>query len=190
MLGDEIIALCREYEFPQEAEWARGFQASALAVQGRTADAVAQLRASLDALHALRSGLTRTMFLSLLADALLRDRQADQGLAVTDEGFAYAERTIERGFVAELHRVRGELLLLRGDETAAEASLRLALDVARQQQARSFELRAAISLSRLLLAKGREPGARAVLEVVYRWFGEGHKTADLVVARKLLTEIG
>jgi predicted ATPase len=189
MLGDEIVALCREYEFPQEAEWARGFQASALAVQGRTAEAVVQLRASLDALHALRSGLTRTMFLSLLADALLRDGRVDEGLAVTDEGFAYAEKTIEHGFLAELHRVRGELLLLKGAEPAAEASLRLALDVARQQQARSFELRAATSLARLLLNSGREPGARAVLEVVYRWFGEGRNTADLVAARTLLSEM-
>ena len=136
MLGDEIVALCREYEFPQEAEWARAFQASAMAVQGRAAEGVAQLRDSLDALHALRSGLTRTMFLSLLADALLRDGRADEGLAVVDEGFAHAERTIERGFLAELHRVRGELLLLDGQEAAAEASLRQALDVARQQQAR------------------------------------------------------
>jgi len=189
MLGDEIVALCREYEFPQEAEWARGFQASALAVQGRTAEAVAQLRSSLDALHALRSGLTRTMFLSLLADALLRDGRSAEGLAVTDEGFAYAERTIERGFLAELHRVRGELLMLEGADAAAETSLRLALDVARQQQARSFELRAATSLARLLMKSGREPGARAVLEVVYRWFGEGRKTADLLAAQTLLSDM-
>ena len=189
-LGDEIVALCREYEFPQEAEWARGFQASAMAVEGRSADAVAQLRASLDALHALRSGLTRTMFLSLLGDALLRDGRADEGLAAVDEGFAHAERTIERGFLAELHRVRGELLLLKGQEPAAEESLRLALDVARQQQARSFELRAATSLARLLQSSGRLPGARAVLEPVYRWFSEGHDTADLVAARTLLSGIG
>jgi predicted ATPase len=190
MLGDEIVALCREYEFPQEAEWARGFQASAMALEGRTAEGVAQLRASLAALHALRSGLTRTMFLSLLADALLRDGRAAEGLEVIDEGFAHAERTIERGFLAELHRVRGELLLLQGDEAAAEASLRQALDVSRQQQARAFELRAATSLARLLLASGREPGARAALEPVYRWFTEGRTTADFVAARTLLSEIG
>ena len=190
MLGDEIVALCREYEFPQEAEWARGFQASAMAVEGRAAEGVAQLRASLDALHALRSGLTRTMFLSLLADALLRDGRAAEGLAVVDEGFAHAERTIERGFLAELQRVRGELLVLEGQEAAAEAVLREALDVARQQQARAFELRAATSLARLLMASGREPGARAVLEPVFRWFGEGGNTADLVTARTLLSQIG
>ncbi len=189
-LGDEIVALCREYEFPQEAEWARGFQASAMAVEGRTAAAVTQLRESLDALRALRSGLTRTMFLSLLADALRRDGRPDEGLAVVDEGFAHAERTIERGFLAELHRVRGELLLLKGDEAAAEDSLRTALDVSRQQQARSLELRAATSLARLLESSGRLPGAQAVLEPVFGWFAEGRNTADLVAARTLLSGIG
>ena len=78
-LGDEIIALCREYEFPQEAEWARGFQASAMAVEGRTAEGAAQGGEALAALHALRSGLTRTMFLSLNADALRRDGPRRRG---------------------------------------------------------------------------------------------------------------
>src|SRR5262249_41636701 len=80
-LGEEVIALCEEYEFPQEAEWARGFQGSALALVGRSAEGAEVLRASLAALHALRSGLTRTMFLSLYADALVRDGRAGEGLA-------------------------------------------------------------------------------------------------------------
>jgi predicted ATPase len=189
-LGDEIIALCREYEFPQEAEWARGFQASAMAREGRTAEGVAQLREGLAALQALRSGLTRTMFLALYADALLRAKDVRQGLAAVDEGFAHAERTNEHGFDAELHRIRGELLILAGDEIAAEETLRKALDISRQQEARSFELRAATSLARLLRDSGRTPGARAVLEPVLNWFTEGRDTADVVEARTLLSEIG
>ena len=189
-LGEEIIALCEEYEFPQEAQWARGFQGSALAIGGRTADGVAQLQASLDALHALRSGLTRTMFLSLLADALLRDGRADDGLAIVAEGFVHAEQTGECGFLAELHRIGGELLVLKGNETAAENAFQLALDVSRQQQARSFELRAATALARLLRDSGRTTGARAVLEPVLAWFIEGHDTVDLTTARTLLSETG
>ncbi len=189
-LGEEIIALCEEYEFPQEAEWARGFQGSAMALVGRAGDGAEQLRASLEALHALRSGLTRTMFLSLHADALLRDRRADEGLAAVAAGFAHAERTGEHGFLSELNRIGGELLLLKGDESGAENAFRLALDVSRQQQARSFELRAATALARLLHASGRTPGARAALEPVYTWFGEGHDTIDLMMARTLLSETG
>jgi len=189
-IGDELAALCEEYEFPQEAEWARGFQGSAMAVEGRTAEGAAQCGAALAALHALRSGLTRTMFLSLHADALRRDGRADEGLAAVAGGFAHAERSTERGFLSELHRVRGELLLLKGDDAGAEDALREALDVARQQQARGFELRAATALAGLLHASGRTPGARAALEPVYNWFTEGHGTADLVAARTLLSEIG
>ena len=189
-LGDEIIALCAEYEFPQEAEWARGFQGSALALSGRAADGAAELHAALDALHALRSGLTRTMFLSLHADALLRAGRVDEGLGVIAEGFAHAERTGEGGFLAELHRIGGELRLAAGDEAGAEESLRLALDVSRQQQARSLELRAATGLARLLHASGRTPGGRAALEPVYAWFTEGRGTADLLTARTLLSETG
>jgi predicted ATPase len=189
-LGEEIIALCDEHEFPQEAEWARGFQGSALALVGRAAEGAEQLRAALAALHALRSGLTRTMFLSLHADALARDGRAAAGLAVAAEGFAHAERTGEHGFLSELHRVEGELRLVNGDEIGAEQALRRALEVSQQQQARSLELRAAIALARLLHGSGRTPGARAVLEPVYRWFGEGHDTADLTTARTLLSETG
>ncbi len=189
-LGEEIIALCEEYEFPQEAEWARGFQGSALAVAGRAAEGAEVLRNSLAALHALRSGLTRTMFLSLYADALIRDGRPGEGLAIVAEGFEHAEHTGEHGFVSELHRMRGELLLMHGDEVSAEAAFRTALDVSRQQQARSFELRDAIALARLLHASGRTPGARAVLEPVFRWFTEGHQTVDLITARALLSETG
>jgi len=110
----------------------------------------------------------------------------DEGLAAVDEGFAYAERSTERGFLAELHRVRGELLLVKGDEAAAEESLRTALDMSQQQQARGFELRAATALARLLVSSGRTPGAHAVLDPVYRWFDEGRGTADLAAARILL----
>jgi predicted ATPase len=189
-LAEEIIALCAEYEFPQEAEWARGFQGAALALAGCAADGAEVLRNSLAALHALRSGLTRTMFLSLYAEALVRDGRAGEGLAVVAEGFEHAERTGEHGFLSELHRVRGELLLMHGDEASAETAFRTALDVSRQQQARSFELRAAVALARLLHASDRTPGAQAVLEPVFRWFAEGHQTVDLITARALLSETG
>ena len=189
-LGDEIVGLCREHEFAQEAEWARGFQASAMALQGRTPGAVAQLRSALDALQALRSGLTRTMFLSLLADALLRDGRPDEGLAAVNEGFAHAERTHEHGFLAELHRLRGELLAAQGDAAAAEESLRTALEVARNREAKSFELRAATSLAQMMATDGRAGDARALLAPVYGWFTEGHGTADLMAAQGVLAAIG
>jgi predicted ATPase len=188
-LGDEAIALCREYEFPQEAEWARAFQGAAFAAAGRVDEGVAQLRDSLAALHALRSGLVRTMFLSLLAEALWRAGRVDEGLAVVDEGFAHAESTLEHGFLHELNRVRGELLRQAGRTGEAEACLRAALDHARQRSAKSFELRAATGLARMLGETGRAAEGRTRLAPLVGWFTEGLGTADLVEARTVLSDL-
>ncbi len=188
-LGDEIKLLCREYEFPQEAEWAAAFQGGALAQQGRADLGFARLQESLDALHALRSGLVRTMFLTLLADAAARTGDVERGLAAVAEGFEHAERTLEGGFIGELHRTRGELLLIAGDDVAAEASLRAAVAYTRDQQARSLELRAATSLAKCLRLKGDRKAAVAALGPVHGWFTEGFTTTDFKAATALLSHI-
>lgn len=188
-MGDEIVGLCREYELAQETEWGRSFQGSALASLGRTNEGIDQLKDSLAVQQAIGSGLVRTAFLALLGEALAAAGRLEEGLRAVDEGFAHAERTLERGYLAELHRVRGELLRLSGSEAAAEQSLRMALDCAVQQQAKSFELRAATALARWLVASGRREEAQAVLAPVYDWFTEGHSTKDLKTARALLEEI-
>ena len=188
-IGDEVIALCQEYEFPQEAEWARAFQGAALAADRRGDEGINRLRSSLATMKALRSGLVRTTFLALFAEGLGRAGQIDEALEAIAEGFAHAERTTERGFIAELHRVRGDVLSRAGRTTEAESSLREALAVARAQQARAFELRAATSLARLLASSGRLDEARGILSPVVGWFTEGPGTADLSAARGLLAEI-
>jgi tRNA A-37 threonylcarbamoyl transferase component Bud32/tetratricopeptide (TPR) repeat protein len=188
--GEEIDALCREYQLPQEALWNQAFQGYAMHLLGRTNEGIDLLKASLAAQQALSAGLVRPAFLALLADALRHAGRVEEGLEAADEGFAHAERTCERGYVAELYRVRGELLRVAGDAALAEASLREALDYAGRQQARSFELRAATALARLLQAGKRQDEARAVLAPIYDWFTEGHDTADLAAARTLLSEIG
>jgi predicted ATPase len=101
------------------------------------------------------------------------------------------EETDERYFEAELYRLQGELLLAQGDETEAEASLCQAIEVARRQQAKSWELRAVMSLSRLWHSQGpQEKKAEAwqMLAEIYNWFTEGFDTADLIEARTLLEE--
>ena len=93
---------------------------------------------------------------------------------------------------AELHRVRGELLLIRSAKDAprtAEASFRESLEIARRQEARSWELRAATSLGRLLQSRGKRKEARALVKPVYDWFTEGRATADLKDAAALLNEL-
>jgi predicted ATPase len=187
--GAESIALCAEHRLAQESEWALTFQASALVQIGHTDVGIEQLQLSLAALKALKSGLVRTAFLTLLAEALCRVGRVDEGLAALDEGFAHAEQTIERGFLAELLRLRGELRSLKGDVAGAEADLRAAIDDARARQTRSFELRAATGLARLLAPTERAGDARAALKAVYDTFTEGHDTHDLMVARDLLVTL-
>jgi len=187
-VGDENIALCREHGLPQEAEWSRSFQGAALIGLGRTAEGIELLADSLAVQHALDTHLARPMYLALLAEGFCRAGRIDEGLQAVQEGLAYAEQTAEGGYVAELHRVRGELARRAGDAATAEETLRLALDLARRQQARSFELRAATGLASLFIESGRVAEARAVLAPVYEWFTEGFDTADLIAARTVLAQ--
>ena len=107
------------------------------------------------------------------------------------EAVAAAQNIGERWFEAELHRLKGDLLLaLSADHQAeAEACLHQALAIARRQQAKSWELRAATSLSRLWQRQGRRPEAARQLMEIYSWFTEGFDTADLREARLLLAEL-
>jgi predicted ATPase len=104
------------------------------------------------------------------------------------EALAVVDKSAEGYSEAELHRLKGELLRERAvpDAHQAEACFHQALDVARRQQARSLELRAAMSLSRLWQQQGKRPEARALLAPLYGWFTEGFDTADLQEARALL----
>ncbi len=188
-MGNEVVALCRDYGLPQEREWSRAFQGAAMAMLGRLEEGIEQLTDSLAVQHAIGAGLVRSAFLGVLSDLLRFAGRVEQGLEVVDEGFAYAESAGEGGYLAELHRAKAELLRARGDAAGAEASFIAAIDYARGQQARAFELRAATGLAQHLVAAGREPEARAVLEPVYNWFTEGLTTADLVAARATLDQL-
>jgi adenylate cyclase len=188
-MGDEVVALCREYGFPQEREWSRSFQGAALAALGRLEEGIAQLSDSLAVQQSIGAGLVRSAFLAVLADLLRYAGRVEDGLTAVDEGFAHAETAGEGGYLAELHRARAEMLRVAGDDAGAEASFAAALEYARGQQARSFELRAATGWARHLVAGGRHPEGRAILEPVYGWFSEGLETADLVAARAALDQI-
>jgi tetratricopeptide (TPR) repeat protein len=188
-VGDEAIALCREYSLAQEMEWARCYQGLAFAHLGRTEEAVAQLADSLASMERMKAGLQRATYLGLLAEALLKDGRYDDGLRAIDDAFAASEKTLERCDVAELHRVRGELLTRVDKVGEAEQSFRAALDVAREQGVRAFELRAATGLARLLRDAGRVAEARELLSRTYSLLTEGHGTRDLATAREVLSSL-
>jgi AAA ATPase-like protein/transcriptional activator len=129
-------------------------------------------------------------YLALLADAQLRAGEAAAGLDAVEEALSRGHETSERWWDAELHRLRAELLLRGGAEEAeAEAALKRALDIARGQQARSLELRAARALAGLWAGSGRTAEARELLAPVYSSFTEGLATPDLRAARDLLSSL-
>ncbi len=146
------------------------------------------MQRGLTALRATGAGARRSYFLALLAEAHGHTGQAEEGLSVLAESLDWVEKTDERTWEAEIHRVKGELLLVQSSQNQAEAEacFNRAIDVARRQSAKSPELRAATSLARLWHQHGKTGEARALLAPVHDWFTEGFDTADLKDAKALL----
>jgi len=127
----------------------------------------------------------------LLAEAYGKVGQPEEGLKVFAKALAIVENTGERYWEAELHRLKGELLLMQNMKKMGEAEecFQKALDTARHQQAKSLELRAKMSLSRLLQRQGKRKEARQILSEIYALFTEGFDTADLKEAKALLDKL-
>jgi predicted ATPase len=160
----------------------------ALAMQGQGTEGLTQLRQGLDAYRATGTEFQRPHFLSMLAEVHRSLGQPEAGLTALSEALTLVEKTGERYYEAELHRLKGELLLQHAapEVSHAETCFQQALAIARRQQAKSLELRAAMSLGRLWQQQGKRQEARALLAGVYNWFTEGFDTADLQEAKALL----
>jgi len=163
----------------------------ALAMQGQGAEGLTQLRQGLDAYRATGTEFQRPHFLSMLAEVYRSLGQPEVGLTALSEALTLVEQTGERYYAAELHRLRGELLLQQAapEVSHAETCFQQALDMARRQQAKSLELRTAMSLSRLWHQQGKRDEAHELLASVYSWFTEGFDTADLQEAKALLNTL-
>ena len=147
------------------------------------------MRSGLAACHATGAELWIPYYVALLAGAHEIAAQVEEGSALLGEALQIVERTGERWFEAELNRLKGQLLLRRGHSDAAEASYCKALNIAREQEAKLWELRAAVSLARLRRDQGRSTDAHDLLAPVYGWFTEGFDTPDLKEAKALLDEL-
>jgi predicted ATPase len=163
----------------------------ALAIQGQGEEGLAQVRQGIAAWRATGAAWFVPYLCSVLADVSAHMGYTDDGLQALAEAHTLVEQHEERWWEAEVHRLRGVLLLRQPETPPAEAEtwLRRALDVARRQQAKSLELRAAISLSRLWQQQGKLDEAHTLLAPIYGWFTEGFDTADLQEAEALLAEL-
>jgi predicted ATPase len=172
--------------------WGRSHQGVLVIRRGDVVTGLRLLRAGFDELGEARSALRFTHFLGHIAEALGRAGQIAGGLTAIEQALAWTERTEERWRIAELLRIKGELLLLQdapGAAAAAEDHFRQALDWARRQDALTFELRAATSLARLWRDQNRSTEAVALLAPIYNRFTEGFDTANLKTAKALIDSL-
>ena len=171
--------------------WVKGtvHRGEAVAMLGQLQEGMAQMREGIAAFHAIGARTLLPGTLGSLAVAQAKAGQPQEGLATLAEALDLVAETEEHHWEAELYRLRAELLLVLNDENGAEDSLHKAIEVARRQQAKSWELRATTSLARLWQEQGRTDKARQMLAEIYDWFTEGFDTPDLREAKTLLEEL-
>jgi predicted ATPase len=189
--ADTLLTLTTAQKFPSWTGFGTCWRGWALAVQGQSAAGLAQLHQGMAALVAVGQTLPQPLCLVLLAEAAGHAGQVEEGLRLLAEALAAFEAIGRGDILAEAYRLRGEYLLRQAVPEAAQAEVcfQQALDVARRQQAKSWELRAAMSLSRLWRQQGKHEEARKLLAPIYGWFTEGFDTADLQEAKVLLQEL-
>jgi DNA-binding winged helix-turn-helix (wHTH) protein/predicted ATPase len=214
-----LLALSSEQGFPHALAIGAGSRGWVLAEQGQGEDGIAQIRQGMVAYRATGAEHLRTGFFIWLATACGKVGQTEEGLTLLAEGLAVVDKTGERMYEAELYRLKGTLTLqsqaspgqISGKfqasqdksevanpqsltpnpqaEAEAEACFLKAIEITRKQQAKSLELRAVMSLSRLWQSQGKQDAARQLLAEIYGWFTEGFDTKDLQEAKALLEEL-
>jgi len=178
------------------------------ALEGEFEEGIKKMDQALDTLQAIGAGTCFTRLYTRVMELYIESRQAEKGLSIYEKAMEVLHKYDERYCEAELYRLKGKLLLIQAEngetqpgkqrksrekidkiEKEAESWFRKAIEISRKQQAKSLELRAVMSLSRLLQKKGKKEEARKMLEEIYGWFTEGFDTLDLKEAKALLKEL-
>jgi predicted ATPase len=216
--AEALLAIASDRGFPYWVAQGTIFQGWALTEQGQTEEGLIQIRQGLAAYQTMRTEIQRTYLLGLLAEAYRKRGQTKEGLNVLTEVLALVDKIGEHYYEAELYRLRGTLTLqsqtslkqvsgksqtgqdqskdtdpqpLTPDpQGEAEACFLKAIEIARKQQAKLWELRAATSLAHLWQQQDKKAAAYKLLADVYNWFTEGLDTKDLQEAKLLLEELG
>jgi predicted ATPase len=190
--AEATVALATAQVFPLWEAAGTSLRGWALAMQGQGEEGIAQVRQGIAALRATGTAQGIPYLCTVLADVSAHLGYPDEGLQALTEAHTLIEQHEIRWCEAEVYRLRGIILLQQPGTPQAEAEtwLQRALDVARRQEAKSLELRAAMSLSRLWHQQGKRQEAHDLLAEVYAWFTEGFDTADLQDAKVLLEELG
>ena len=188
-LIEESMAISSEYGFPVWLEFGRTVHGWTVAKLGQPADGLAESRQGIDACRKAGDMLWMTLLLPLEVETCLELDRVSEGLAGISEALAIMEKTGDRWWEAEVYRLKGVSLARKEGAEGAEDCLQQALKVARAQQVKSLELRAAVSLGRLWQQKGKRDEAHDLLAPVYNWFTEGFETSELRDAKALLEQL-
>jgi predicted ATPase len=186
---DQIVAVAIEQGFTSWRAFGTAFRGWVNVKNGDVAEGISLLRSGLSAFRAAGSEAVVPHFLARLAAAYEIAGQVEEALAILDNALQVVGRTGEHWLDTELYRHKGELLLRRGQSEAAEDLYRKAWGIAREQGAKLWELRAAVSLARLRRDHGCRSEARDLLAPIYGWFTEGFDTRDLKEAKAFLDEL-
>jgi predicted ATPase len=186
--AEDVLAISAERDVATTLAWAMVLHGWALGATGRLTEGIEEIRQSLAIQRAAGAEIARPQFAWMLGDLCLRAGKYAEANAAAEDGLSTAARSKDHYWDSELLRLKGEIVVESASSSVeAEALFRAALADARERDAKSLELRAAISLARLMRNDGRVAEARAVVRPVYEWFTEGLATADLVAARELLS---
>ncbi|HEY6329110.1 MAG TPA: hypothetical protein VI756_07225, partial [Blastocatellia bacterium] len=198
--GESLLEFCADHGLGMEAAWLSPLVGWAMAQTGAQGEGINRIRSSIDALQSMGAYLSLPHYRLLLAEALAGAGQIDDAFTAIEEGLSTAERTQGHLYDSALQRLKGELWVKRSTDGAAETDLAeteikqaekcflQSIDIARRQQAKSYELRAAISLTSLYQQLGRPERTYLLLEDLCAWFTEGLGAADLVRAKQMLEE--
>jgi predicted ATPase len=191
-LAEALMTLARDHGFTQWVSQSMFLRGWVLVEQGQgEEEGMALLRQGMTTVLATGAGVFQSYVLCLLAETCGKIGQIDEGLALVAEALATMQASGRSDLLAEAYRLNGGLFLKQAvpDEAQAVACFHQALDVSRQQQAKSLELRAAMGLARLWQSRDKRQDAYELLAPVYEWFTEGFDTADLKEARVLLDKL-
>jgi TolB-like protein/predicted ATPase/Tfp pilus assembly protein PilF len=189
---EKVFALAEEYALGDMLKHAIANNALKLANQERTEEAIERAKQAIESLNAQGVKIPRTIYLASMGKLFWTTGRRVEGLAAFAEALALVELTGERFYEAEIWRIKGELLLKAAESNAqaeAESCYHHAIEIARQQRAKAWELRATKALARLWQQQGKTAEAHRILAEVYGWFTEGFDTADLKGAKALLDEL-
>jgi class 3 adenylate cyclase/tetratricopeptide (TPR) repeat protein len=190
-LCEEVVALSEENGFAQWPPFGQFIHGWALFELGRVTEGVAEMDSGITGFRRLGGVPRMQYFIALRAEAIARIGRVDEALTILNATLAHVERSGEKADYAEMLRLKGETLLLHDGSATAEAEkcFREALAVARAQEAKWWELRAAVSLARLLRDTNRRDEARSMLTEIYNWFSDGLDLPDLKEANALLGQL-